>query len=99
MISGKGTFQYDPKRGVLYFYEDQTGECLLRVEGVRDVPAGAQIDIHLVEPGCEHHHLNCGNRGLLIKGASRDPGMFCATKIEGHSGLCHPPASPEASRK
>lgn len=82
MISHKGLLQYEPERGVLYFFDDLSGECLLRVEGVRDVSPGHQIDIHLAEPGCGHHHEHCGNRSLIKKGVALDPGVFCAVKLE-----------------
>lgn len=86
MINRKGRLQYEPERGVLYFFDDLTGECLLRVEGVRDVPLNHQIDIHLAEPGCGQHHLHCGNRSGISKVLSRDPGVFCAVKLPEGSG-------------
>lgn len=83
LASRMGRLQYDHERGVIYFFEEGTGECLLRIEGVRNVPAGHQIDIHLAEPGCAHHHEMCG--AMLTKEGIRkvmDPGVFCAEKIE-----------------
>lgn len=80
----KGTLQYDEKRGVIYF-TDEAGQLLLRVEGVRDVPADHQIDIHLAEPGGAHHHAHCS--GLPQHGALPDPGMFCAEKIQKQTSL------------
>lgn len=81
MIHKNGRLQYDPSRGVLYFF-DEKDECLLRIEGVRGVPEGYQIDIHLAEPGCGHHHENCGNRSGISRVLARDPGVFCAVKLE-----------------
>ena len=81
MRNVQGRLQYDPQRGVMYFFNDKTGECLLRVEGARDVPEGHQLDIHLVEPGNEHHHEHCGNRELVLPGAGRDLGSVCAVKL------------------
>lgn len=86
MIHLKGTLQYDANRGVIYFTDEKTGLCTLRIEGVRNVPDsylsdGYQIDIHLVEPGCGHHHENCGNRRKLM-GPDVDPGAICAVKLE-----------------
>lgn len=78
----QGRLQYDRKRGVIYFFDDATGACLLRIEGVPPVPEGRQIDVHLVHKGCEHHHFNCGNVGLVMKGADFDDGAICAVKIE-----------------
>lgn len=82
MIVRMGRLEYHPERGVLYVYDTETSECLLRVEGVRDVPRGHQIDIHLVEPGCEHHHEICGFRAQKPGMPPADPGMFCAVKLE-----------------
>lgn len=81
MIHKKGLLEYDPVRGVLYFFDEKTNECLLRIEGVPNVPAGHQIDIHLVYPGGEHHHEHCGNRDRVFKNLDPDPGMFCAVKL------------------
>ncbi len=80
-----GILQYDRDRGVIYFFDDQSKECLLRIDGVPNVPEGEQIDIHLFAPGGEHHHENCGNRGLLMKGVPREIGAICAAKMERHS--------------
>lgn len=82
MFHRMGRLEYHAERGVLYFYDGETQECLLRVEGVRNVPPGHQIDIHLAEPGGGHHHLNCGNRSLLLKDLAPDLGMFCAIKLK-----------------
>lgn len=81
MLNIQGRLQYDRPRGVIYVFDDKAGTCLLRIEGVPPVPDGQQIDIHLVHPGCEHHHENCGNRGLLIRGAPKDEGSICAVKL------------------
>lgn len=82
MVNKTGVLQYDEKRGVIYFFDDKTQECILRIEGVPGVPEGHQIDVHLVHPGCEHHHEHCGNRSLVARGMSPDPGVFCAVKLE-----------------
>lgn len=78
MIHTKGRLQYDSERGVVYFFADLTGECLLQIEGVYDVPEGHQIDIHLVHPGSEHHHEGC--RGKFAD--EKVEGMICAVKLE-----------------
>lgn len=57
MINVQGRLQYDRERGVVYFFDDKN-ECLLRIQGVPPVEDGNQIDIHLVQPGCEHHHVD-----------------------------------------
>ncbi len=76
----KGTLQYNRERGVIYFNAED-GDCPLRIEGIPQVPDGYQIDIHLVNPGGEHHHDNCGNRGLVMKGETWDPSVICAVKL------------------
>ncbi len=76
----KGRLQFDRQRGVIYFH-DETGGCSLRIEGIPEVPEGHQIDIHLIQPGGEHHHENCGNRALVLKGATWDRGAVCAVKL------------------
>ena len=60
MINVEGRLQYDPRRGVVYFFAEKNKECLLRIEGVPEIPIdqGTQIDIHLVNPGAEHHHVD-----------------------------------------
>ena len=82
MIKDRGIYEYNAERGVFYVWNEK-GHCILRVEGVRDVPENHQIDVHLIEPGGEHHHYNCGNRALVKKGGTMDPGTFCATKLQG----------------
>lgn len=77
MIHMKGTLQYDPKRGVIHFFDDKKG-CVLRIEGVPKTPEDHQIDIHLVRPGAEHHHEGC--RGKFM--GEKVEGMVCAVKIE-----------------
>ena len=54
-----GILQYDRDRGVIYFFDDQKKECILRIEGVPKVPEGEQIDVHLFTSGGEHHHEHC----------------------------------------
>jgi hypothetical protein len=75
MIHKKGRLEIDPKRGVLYFFDHETGECLLRIEGVRNVPEGHQIEIHLVEP------TEKSDRARLD--ATRNPGVIYALQIAG----------------
>ncbi len=60
MIHLKGTLQYDPERGVVYFHDEASGQCALRIEGIPMVPEGNQIEVHLISKGCEHHHARCG---------------------------------------
>jgi hypothetical protein len=55
----RGRLHYDRPRGVVYFYADDSGACLLRVEGLPSTPDGHQIDIHLFPAGSEHHHEYC----------------------------------------
>jgi hypothetical protein len=82
MINMTGRLQYDQPRGVLYFFDDKTGVCLLRIEGIpQGIPDGNQIDIHLAHPGNEHHHEHCGQRQILKKGVTRDEGVVCAVKL------------------
>ncbi len=81
-MNAQGRLQYDRDRGVIYFYDDATKECLLRIEGLPHVQEGNQIDIHLIQDGGQHHHENCGNRALVMRGAPRDEGVICAVKLE-----------------
>lgn len=74
MINVQGRLQYDRERGVVYFFDDKTGVCLLRVEGVPPVDEGNQIDIHLVHPGLEHHHVHPVH--------PRIDGAICAVKLK-----------------
>lgn len=72
-----GYIEYDRTRGVIYFFEDtKHQDCLLRIEGVPPVKIeeGDQVDIHLVNPGGEHHHLD-------LKGGWGD-GAICAVKLQ-----------------
>ncbi len=80
MLSVEGRLQYDRKRGVIYFHGCQ-GEALLRIEGVPEVPEGHQIDIHLVEPGGEHHHGDYDGKGRIEDGSLWDDGAICAVKL------------------
>ncbi len=77
----KGLLQYDVERGVVYFFSEESGEAVLRLEGIRNVPEGHQLYVHLVDAGAEHHHENCGNRAILGKGPGRVPGSICAVKL------------------
>lgn len=79
MSNFKGRLQRDEKRGVIYFFEETTGECLLRIEGLPEILGKKQIDVHLVYPGCEHHHEHCG--GHALKDAPKDDAIVCAVKI------------------
>ena len=63
----EGRLEYDRTRGVVYFFGERppgkivrSNECLLRIEGVppTEIEEGNQIDIHLVNPGAEHHHVH-----------------------------------------
>lgn len=56
-IRVEGTLEYDRTRGVVYFFGEKG--CILRIEGVpaTAIEEGDQIDIHLVNPGAEHHHV------------------------------------------
>jgi hypothetical protein len=58
-IKIEGYLEYDRTRGVVYFFDEKGKDCLLRIEGVPEtkVEEGNQIDIHLVNPGGEHHHV------------------------------------------
>lgn len=80
MSSFKGRLQHDPARGVIYFFDDESGACLLRVEGLPKITPGKQIDIHLTHPGSEHHHENCGGR-IFKDGTLKDDAVICAVKI------------------
>ncbi len=75
-ISIEGRLAYDRTRGVVYFFSEETKDCLLRIEGVPSVQVeeGNQIDIHLVNPGGEHHHVE------PVHGF-RD-GAICAVKLK-----------------
>lgn len=75
MINRKGRLEYHPERGVLYFFDGETGECLLRIQGVRNVPAGDQIDIHLVEPHTDSPKIP----------SDLDHGAIYALKMKGRS--------------
>lgn len=68
----RGVLTVDPVRGVAYFHAEDGG-CHLRIEGLPPVPAGHQIDIHLVAPGNEHHHRN--PQAAFVDGA------ICAVKL------------------
>lgn len=74
MQTVEGRLQYDRERGVVYFFADRAGDCLLRIEGVPPVPKGHQIDIHLVDKGNEHHHAD--PKHPFIDGA------ICAVKLK-----------------
>lgn len=76
----KGRLQFDRQRGVIYFH-DEKGGCPLRIDGIPEIPEGHQLDIHLVNAGGEHHHENCGNRAVVMKGATWDPSVICAVKL------------------
>lgn len=75
-INIEGRLEYDRARGVVYFFAEKTKDCLLRIEGVPPVQVeeGNQIDIHLVTPGGEHHHVH-PKLGL-------GDGAICAVKLE-----------------
>ena len=75
-IRVEGVLEYDRTRGVVYFFSEKGKECLLRLEGVPPtaVEEGNQIDIHLVEPGGEHHHVHVP---LGI-----GDGSICAVKLQ-----------------
>ncbi len=75
-IRVEGVLEYDRTRGVVYFFSEKGKECLLRLEGVPPtaVEEGNQIDIHLVEPGAEHHHVHVP---LGI-----GDGAICAVKLQ-----------------
>jgi len=72
----EGRLEYDRTRGVVYFFSEKGKDCLLRIEGVPPVQVeeGNQIDIHLVAPGGEHHHVD------PVHGF-RD-GSICAVKLK-----------------
>lgn len=79
----EGYLEYDRTRGVVYFFGKRpagkvvrSNECLLRIEGVPPtvVEEGNMIDIHLVEPGGEHHHVH---EPLGI-----GDGSLCAVKLK-----------------
>jgi len=57
-IHVEGRLEYDRTRGVVYFFGGKG--CLLRIEGVPPtaIEEGNQIDIHLINQGLEHHHVN-----------------------------------------
>lgn len=73
-ISVEGRLEYDRTRGVVYFFGGKG--CLLRVEGVpaTQIEEGNQIDIHLVNPGAEHHHVDQGD--------GWNDGAICAVKLQ-----------------
>lgn len=70
----EGVFEYDRTRGVVYFFGGKG--CLLRIEGVpaTEIEEGNQIDIHLVNPGAEHHHID--------RVHSFVDGAICAVKLK-----------------
>ena len=74
-INIEGRLQYDRARGVVYFFGGNG--CLLRIEGVpaTAIEEGDQIDIHLVNPGGEHHHVS--------KPEGWSDGAICAVKLKG----------------
>lgn len=72
-----GYIEYDRTRGVVYFFEDEKRQdCLVRIEGVPPVKIeeGNQIDIHLVNPGGEHHHVEPKH--------GWGDGAICAVKLQ-----------------
>jgi len=78
-----GYLEYDRTRGVVYFFGERPAgevvrnrECLLRIEGVPPtaIEEGNQIDIHLVEPGGEHHHVDPVHKFV--------DGAICAVKLK-----------------
>ena len=75
-IRVEGFLEYDRTRGVVYFFSEKGKECLLRIEGVppTSVEEGNQIDIHLVEPGGEHHHVDPVHKFV--------DGAICAVKLK-----------------
>lgn len=75
-IRVEGVLEYDRTRGVVYFFGGQG--CLLRIEGVPAtvIEEGNQIDIHLVNPGAEHHHVS--------KPEGWSDGAICAVKLKGN---------------
>lgn len=74
-IRVEGILEYDRTRGVVYFISEGGKDCLLRIEGVPPtaIEEGNQIDIHLVNPGGEHHHVD-PQRGW-------GDGSICAVKL------------------
>jgi hypothetical protein len=72
-----GYLEYDRTRGVVYFFNEKGKDCLLRIEGVPPtaIEEGNQIDIHLVNPGGEHHHVS--------KPEGWSDGAICAVKLKG----------------
>lgn len=79
MLNLKGNLQFDEKRGVVYFY-DEKGRCRLRIQGLHGtVSEDGEVDIHLVEPGGEHHHEHCAGGGRV--GIPADPNTICAVKL------------------
>lgn len=70
MKNTEGRLQYNRETGVIYFFDSQ-GACQLRIQGVPPVRDGHQIDIHLVQPGAEHHH---GDKEW-------DDGAICAVRL------------------
>lgn len=75
-INIEGRLEYDRARGVVYFFAEKTKDCLLRIEGVPPVQVeeGNQIDIHLVTPGGEHHHVSPNHHWI--------DGAICAVKLK-----------------
>lgn len=76
MLNFQGRLQYDKERGVVYFFDDKSKTCLLRIEGVPPTAAesGDQIDVHLVNPGAEHHHADPKHPWV--------DGAICAVKLK-----------------
>jgi hypothetical protein len=74
-IRVEGVLEYDRTRGVVYFFGGKG--CLLRIEGVPPtaIEEGNQIDIHLVNPGAEHHHVS--------EPEGWSDGAICAVKLRG----------------
>ena len=95
-----GILQYDVERGVVYFFDDKSGEPLLRLEGIRNVPEGHQLDVHLIDTGGEksNSHDNCGNIAMVEEGKTgRQPGVVCAVKLADDRGWRPPNKKPETS--
>jgi len=73
-INIEGRLEYDRSRGVIYFFGGKG--CLLRIEGVpaTAIEKGDQVDVHLVAPGCEHHHVDPKH--------GWGDGAICAVKLQ-----------------
>ena len=74
LIVNMGADSY--RKGKAYFFDEKGKDCLLRIEGVPPVKLeeGNQIDIHLVNPGGEHHHVS--------KPEGWGDGAICAVKLK-----------------